>query len=379
MGDPFYSCCNPADPIAVTTMEDNHHFLTTWLGRFPKDIEDTDEDTYIRSLIPSCALSRRTIRDNLHIIDQLQRMPHLLHLALTMRHLDRSRLIIIEHVCIGVADEHLPTLDQAVVDLLTPTKPNQALPTPRTIADKLRAIILTIDPPAIDHTPPPHEEQFCLSPSVNGLTDVQVTYRPDEAMELDTIVSTAARRNGCTKARALLDLVRGQAEVKVTFNLYAPTLDDGPVSFNGSHILDATAAQEWRKRATTTRTISEVEFRSTPSYAIPDTYKVFVKGRDGGCRFPGCSAGPERCDIDHVVPFADGGKTTPHNLQCLCRTCHNLKTDGVATARMNPDATVTWTIPGGQTVTTTPRGIVPHRTSRWAATFAEVRERRQRR
>lgn len=94
-----------------------------------------------------------------------------------------------------------------------------------------------------------------------------MTYRPDEAMELDTIVSTAARRNGCTKARALLDPVRGQAEVKVTFNLYAPTLDDGPVSFNGSYILDAT----------------------------------------------------------------------------------------------------------------TPRGIVPHRTSRWAATFAEVRERRQRR
>lgn len=64
MGDPFYSCCNPADPIAVTTMEDNHHFLTTWLGRFPKDIEDTDEDTYIRSLIPSCALSRRRMRSS---------------------------------------------------------------------------------------------------------------------------------------------------------------------------------------------------------------------------------------------------------------------------------------------------------------------------
>jgi len=42
--------------------------------------------------------------------------------------------------------------------------------------------------------------------------------------------------------------------------------------------------------------------------------KAFVKGRDGGCRFPGCGARAEVCDIDHVVPYDQGGATAPANL-----------------------------------------------------------------
>ena len=108
--------------------------------------------------------------------------------------------------------------------------------------------------------------------------------------------------------------------------------------------------------------------------------KAFVKGRDGGCRFPGCGARAEVCDIDHVVPYDQGGATAPANLQCLCRHCHNLKTDGMATATISKDATVTWTMPDGSTVTTTPQGpiapTIKQRDSRWAVSIGERRKRR---
>jgi hypothetical protein len=64
------------------------------------------------------------------------------------------------------------------------------------------------------------------------------------------------------------------------------------------------------------------------------------------------------CDLDHIVPFNQGGPTTPQNLHPACRRHHQLKTHaGWATTR-DTDATITWTAPTGHhyTVTDTPRG-----------------------
>ena len=141
-----------------------------------------------------------------------------------------------------------------------------------------------------------------------------------------------------------------------------------------------TAASQWLDRVTRTRDIDYYANAHTPAYRIPEAMKAFVKGRDGGCRFPGCGARAEVCDIDHVVPYDQGGATAPANLQCLCRRCHNLKTDGMVTATITKDATVAWTMPDGSTVTTMPHGPVAptirHRDSRWAVSIAERRKRR---
>jgi len=46
--------------------------------------------------------------------------------------------------------------------------------------------------------------------------------------------------------------------------------------------------------------------------------------RDGGCRFPGCAVPGEMCDAHHVVHWADGGATEPHNLALVCWFHHHL-------------------------------------------------------
>lgn len=60
-------------------------------------------------------------------------------------------------------------------------------------------------------------------------------------------------------------------------------------------------------------------------YRIPDRLRNALQIRDGTCRFPGCRRSAATCDIDHVVPWADGGETTPQNLGHACRKHHVLK------------------------------------------------------
>lgn len=92
-----------------------------------------------------------------------------------------------------------------------------------------------------------------------------------------------------------------------------------------------------------------------PSQALAE----FVRFRDLTCRFPGCDQPAEACDTDHTVPFPLG-PTHASNLKLLCRYHHLLKTfytghDGWRD-RQEPDGTVIWTSPSGNTYVTKPVG-----------------------
>lgn len=63
-----------------------------------------------------------------------------------------------------------------------------------------------------------------------------------------------------------------------------------------------------------------------PGYVPSAALAAFVRARDLTCRWPGCDHPAMRCDLDHTVPFADGGKTHAANLKCYCRTHHLVKT-----------------------------------------------------
>jgi hypothetical protein len=89
-----------------------------------------------------------------------------------------------------------------------------------------------------------------------------------------------------------------------------------------------------------------------PSVALAE----FVRFRDLCCRFPGCDAPVDVCDIDHTVPYPLG-PTHPSNLKLLCRYHHLLKTFYTQWAdRQEPDGTVVWTSPTGHTYITKPGG-----------------------
>lgn len=95
---------------------------------------------------------------------------------------------------------------------------------------------------------------------------------------------------------------------------------------------------------------AEAEPRYTPSTQLAD----FVRCRDLTCRAPGCDRPAVDCDIDHTVPYAQGGATHPSNLKSLCRQHHLLKTFWGWRDEQLPDGTVIWRLPDGHTYITTP-------------------------
>jgi len=91
-----------------------------------------------------------------------------------------------------------------------------------------------------------------------------------------------------------------------------------------------------------------------PGYVPSSRLADFVRCRDMTCRWPGCDHPAFDCDVDHTVPFADGGLTHASNLKCYCRTHHLVKTFWGWHDEQLPDGTVILTSPAGKTYVTTP-------------------------
>ncbi|SPM27804.1 HNH endonuclease signature motif containing protein [Mycobacterium terramassiliense] len=87
-----------------------------------------------------------------------------------------------------------------------------------------------------------------------------------------------------------------------------------------------------------------------PSKALAD----FVRCRDLTCRWPGCDCPAVQCDLDHTIPYGQGGLTHASNLKCYCRTHHLIKTFMGWADQQLADGTLILTSPAGHTYVTTP-------------------------
>lgn len=67
------------------------------------------------------------------------------------------------------------------------------------------------------------------------------------------------------------------------------------------------------------------------------------------CVFPHCNKPARACDLDHITPYAAGGKTTSWNLAPLCRFHHRVKTFSAWTYRRTSRTGFVWTSPQGRT------------------------------
>ena len=74
------------------------------------------------------------------------------------------------------------------------------------------------------------------------------------------------------------------------------------------------------------------------------------------CIFPGCRMPAGGCDLDHRIPWKDGGPTTTECLAPLCRHDHRIRHRGWTYRRL-PNADHLWTRPLNHTSTT--RGTPP--------------------
>lgn len=67
-----------------------------------------------------------------------------------------------------------------------------------------------------------------------------------------------------------------------------------------------------------------VDLGTSVRYASESQYRALL-ARDGGCRWPGCHIPGAWCEIDHLVPFEEGGATSLENLAMWCSHHHHEK------------------------------------------------------
>jgi len=101
---------------------------------------------------------------------------------------------------------------------------------------------------------------------------------------------------------------------------------------------------------------------------IPPAIRRALQRRDGGCRFPGCTA-HRFVDAHHIVHWADGGETKMDNLVLLCRHHHRLVHEGGFSVQMQSDGAPKFTDPTRRTLPPAPEtrsggpGLLPTRGS----------------
>lgn len=142
--------------------------------------------------------------------------------------------------------------------------------------------------------------------------------------------------------------------IQLTMDL--PTLlglQNNPAHLNGYGPIPASIARElamdakWQKFITDPLTGVLLDY-GRQFYVPPQALQDFIIARDRHCRFPGCAQPAHRTDIDHAIPWEEGGKTSPENLGLLCRRHHRLKTHGGWQLESFADGSCKWINQNGE-------------------------------
>jgi len=86
-------------------------------------------------------------------------------------------------------------------------------------------------------------------------------------------------------------------------------------------------------------------------YRPPQRLRDFTAARDGVCAFPTCNQPGYRCEYEHIVPFAAGGRTCRCNGALACRRHNRCKVNTGWSYQLNPDGSFTWTSSTGHRYT----------------------------
>ncbi|MFM8753048.1 MAG: DUF222 domain-containing protein [Actinomycetota bacterium] len=195
--------------------------------------------------------------------------------------------------------------------------------------------------------------------SMDSRTDSQSTEMHTDARSMDMKRADAlATICGDLLARIAEEHQPHRRPVTVNITMDLPTalgMADNPAELAGYGPIPASVARtlssdaKWRRFITDPLTGNLLDY-GRETYVPPQPLVDFLTARDRICRFPGCSQPSRISDIDHAIPWEEGGQTSPANLGLLCRRHHRMKTHNGWKLLSHPDGSCTWTSPSGKEI-----------------------------
>lgn len=335
----FFAHCHPEIPTCAHQERIRRQQWELWNELKPE--LDGDFDDIITHLVLITGESATFATDavlSLHRLDELPLLnAHQRHFCW----LDFSRLIAIDKALdkFGTpTKEILAAVDKELVAFFTPTKPNQAFPTRAQLRRKLRELLKSLDD-SLPSDDEPIKDTYRVDEDGNGRGRVEVATDVETLAVIDTTVRTLAAKENIPFAKAAIKLLTGTAtpQATVVVNLYSPDNVPGMASYSPElGWVSPDYADSLQQRAVSVRDMTSAGNRTAEAYSPPADIAAFVRGRDGTCRWPGCSVPAAKCQLDHRINHAEGGPTTAANLVCLCQHHHNVKTDTRAFYIMDP-------------------------------------------
>ncbi len=336
----------------------------------PEQIEEaaefaSDEIRAALTLTRRAAESR--LSDASELVERLPRIWEMLDRGLI--DWQRARVII-------NGAEHLPESEaRAIVDQIAGRAPKL---TTGQLQAWIRKLCIQTDPEESEkrYEYAVEERRLWIEPTVDGTGNVHL---------LDIPIATASaigrmvnghmislkndgdsRRHDQLRADILCDLIlgkdltgfdnRGLVDIRVDLTTLAG-LDDkaGEIPGMGPVIADvarkvAFAQQKAEWRVTVTDNNGELILAETTRRRPTAAQIRQIHALHPTCVFPGCRMPAEDCDLDHNIPWAQGGPTTKTNINPKCRHDHILKDHGW-THRYHNGRHI-WTSPLGHTYIT---------------------------
>ena len=317
-------------------------------GAFAADGSSIEDfELCVASYRSASGRSKREVERGVLGYARLKDLPQLRRLQEETLRLDVSRLAAIDSALdlLGsrVTPEIFAEFDRALVRLFTPTKPAEELPSPTRVSHALRRRIAAIDP-SVDCDPKKRRKRSFPDPTEDSATffesvidgvvqqGVEVLTNATTMALIRAQIEQTSREEKLSPTAAMIALLTGTAAPrKIVLNVYSPVKrhPGDPIYIPGFGWSDApaTAAFEELGDAIRVADLDAAATVATPSYTPTPLMRCFVNARDRTCVFPGCEQPAEQCQLDHRIPFDQGGATTADNLFALCQKHHNVKTD----------------------------------------------------
>jgi hypothetical protein len=92
--------------------------------------------------------------------------------------------------------------------------------------------------------------------------------------------------------------------------------------------------------------------RQTQGYRPGKFLDHLIKVRNSTCTAPGCRRAAQQCDLDHLIPYDQGGLTCECNLHPQCRRHHRCKGSAGWQVEMPEPGVLAWRLPHGRSYMT---------------------------